>query len=245
MGWKIMIFFPAIDIQEGKCVRLQRGLLSNLKVYNEDPIEQAILFKSLGCEWIHVVDIDAAFTGAPKNYESIFKIKKYAKCRIQLGGGIRNLKTVENLISHSIDRIILGTVALKDPDFVRLVCEKYSDRITIGVDSKDGMVATEGWKTTSTTKDVTFIKQLEKLGVKRIVSTDINRDGVLKGMNLKKINEILKETSVNVIASGGVTSYEDLEKLKKIENERLEGVIAGKAIYENLISVKKAIELLK
>ena len=152
---------------------------------------------------------------------------------------------MENLISHSIDRIILGTVALKDPDFVRLVCEKYSDRITIGVDSKDGMVATEGWKTTSTTKDVTFIKQLEKLGVKRIVSTDINRDGVLKGMNLKKINEILKETSVNVIASGGVTSYEDLEKLKKIENERLEGVIAGKAIYENLISVKKAIELLK
>lgn len=240
-----MKFFPAIDIQNGKCVRLKKGSLKNLTIYNEDPVEQAMLFKSLGCEWIHIVDIDAAFSGKPTNYESIFKIKKFTKCKIQLGGGIRNLKTIETLLYKAIDRIILGTIAIEDQNLVKIVCNKFSEQIIVGVDSKNGMVATDGWEKNSMIKDISFIKDLEKLGVKRIVSTDINRDGALKGINLNKIHELLNKTNVNIIASGGVSSYEDLKKLKEIQNKKLEGVISGKAIYENIISVREAIKLLK
>ena len=239
-----MIFFPAIDIKDGKCIRLKKGLLKNIKFYNEDPVDQAIQFRQMGCEWIHVVDIDGAFSGSPKNHEIIFDIKKRSGCKVQVGGGIRTQETIEDFINNGIDRVILGTIAMKNPDFVKSVCKKFFGRIAVGIDSKDEKVATEGWSKTSKTSIVELIKLYKNAGVASVIFTDIEKDGLLEGMNYKQIKKILDSTKLNIIASGGVSSLSDLEKLKKLKNKNLEGVISGKAIYEGKFLVKDALKVL-
>ena len=239
-----MIFFPAIDIKDGKCIRLKKGLLKDIKFYNEDPVDQAIKFKEMGCEWIHVVDIDGAFSGSPKNHEVIFDIKKRSQCKVQVGGGIRNQKTIEKFVDNEIDRVILGTIAMQDPEFVKTVCKRFPGKIAVGIDSKNEKVATEGWSKTTNTSILELIKLYKNAGVSSVIFTDIEKDELLEGMNFKQIRKILDSTKLNIIASGGVSSLSDLEKLKKINNKNLEGVISGKAIYEGKFLIKDAIKLL-
>tara|TARA_B110001452_G_C15213788_1_gene420988 strand:+ start:858 stop:1589 length:732 start_codon:yes stop_codon:yes gene_type:complete len=239
-----MIFFPAIDIKDGKCIRLEKGKLENIKFYNESPVAQAIKFQDMGCEWIHVVDIDGAFSKCPVNHEIIYDIKKNTNCKIQVGGGIRDMKTIETYLSNSIDRVILGTIAAKKPTIVEESCKNFPNKIVIGIDSKNNMVATEGWSETSSISTIELAKRLEGLGVSSIIFTDIEKDGLLEGMSFKKIKALLNATTINVIASGGVSSIDDLKKLCRIGAKNLEGVISGKAIYESRFLVSDALKVL-
>ncbi len=239
-----MIFFPAIDIKEGKCIRLKKGLLKNIKTYNNDPIDQAKKFEQMGCTWIHLVDIDGAFSGSPMNHEIIFRIKKQTQCKIQVGGGIRNVDTIQKFLGNEVDRVILGTIAAKDPNFVKQVCKLFPDRIVVGIDTKNEKVAIEGWSKTSEKTVHESAKLYEEIGVKTVVFTDINKDGLLQGLNFNQIKKLLKSTNMNIIASGGVSSLDDLRKLKNLNFSNLEGVIAGKAIYEKKFLVKEALKIL-
>ena len=239
-----MIFFPAIDIKEGKCIRLEKGLLKNIKIYNDDPVDQAKKFEKIGCNWIHLVDIDGAFSGSPINHEIIFEIKKQSRCKIQVGGGIRNLETIQKFLSNAVDRVILGTVAAKDPKFVKQACKSFPNRIVVGIDTKNEKVAIEGWSKTSDKTIYDSAKMYEDIGVTRIVFTDINKDGLLQGLNFYQIKKLSKSTKMNIIASGGVSSLNDLKKLKDLNLTNLEGVISGKAIYEKKFLVKEALQIL-
>ena len=239
-----MIFFPAIDIKEGKCIRLEKGLLKNIKIYNDDPVDQAKKFEKIGCNWIHLVDIDGAFSGSPINHEIIFEIKKQSRCKIQVGGGIRNLETIQKFLSNAVDRVILGTVAAKDPKFVKQACKSFPNRIVVGIDTKNEKVAIEGWSKTSDKTIYDSAKMYEDIGVTRAVFTDINKDGLLQGLNFYQIEKLLKSTKMKIIASGGVSSLDDLKKLKDLNFKNLEGVISGKAIYEKKFLVKEALEVL-
>ena len=239
-----MIFFPAIDIKEGKCIRLEKGLLKNIKIYNDDPVDQAKKFEKIGCNWIHLVDIDGAFSGSPINHEIIFEIKKQSRCKIQVGGGIRNLETIQKFLSNAVDRVILGTVAAKDPKFVKRACKSFPNRIVVGIDTKNEKVAIEGWSKTSDKTIYDSAKMYEDIGVTRIVFTDINKDGLLQGLNFYQIKKLSKSTKMNIIASGGVSSLNDLKKLKDLNITNLEGVISGKAIYEKKFLVKEALQIL-
>ncbi|MAH78887.1 MAG: 1-(5-phosphoribosyl)-5-[(5-phosphoribosylamino)methylideneamino]imidazole-4-carboxamide isomerase [Rickettsiales bacterium TMED254] len=245
MGRSRVIFFPAIDIKNGKCIRLEKGSLEKLKVYNHNPIDQALEFEKMGCEWIHIVDIDGAFNGTPFNHDVIFEIKKKCSCKIQVGGGIRNIETVEKFFKNSIDRIIIGTAAIKDPNFVKIACENFPKKIAIGIDTKQKMVASEGWSETSSLSSKDLIKRMQHFGVSVFIFTDIDRDGLLKGMNFEEIIDVLKSTNTKIIASGGVTTLQDLKNLKKLNYKNLDGVISGKAIYERRFKVEDAIRILK
>ncbi len=239
-----MIFFPAIDIKDGQCIRLEKGDLKNIKFYNSHPLEQAIIFEEAGCEWVHIVDIDAAFSGTPSNSEIIFKIKEKTTLKIQVGGGIRNIKVIENFLLNSVDRVVLGTVAASNPGLVIEACKKFPGKIAVGIDSKNNMVATEGWSKTSSLSTLELAKSFEGVGVSSIIFTDINKDGLLEGMSFDQINSLLEETKINVIASGGVSSLEDLKRLKLIKSPYLEGVISGKALYEGNFTIKEALKIL-
>ncbi len=239
-----MIFFPAIDIKEGKCIRLKKGLLKNIKIYNDDPVDQAKKFEKIGCNWIHLVDIDGAFSGSPTNHEIIFEIKKQTRCKIQVGGGIRNFETIQKFLSNSVDRVILGTIAAKDPNFVKRACKSFPNRIVVGIDTKNEKVAIEGWSKTSEKTIYDSAKMYEDIGVTRVIFTDINKDGLLQGLNFYQIKKLLKSTKMNIIASGGVSSLNDLKKLKDLNLTNLEGVISGKAIYEKKFLVKEALQIL-
>ena len=239
-----MIFFPAIDIKEGKCIRLKKGLLKDIKFYNKNPIEQAKEFEKIGCNWIHVVDIDGAFLGSPINHKIIFEIKKHTRCKIQVGGGIRDFETIQKFLNNSVDRVILGTIAEKDPNFVKKACNLFPNRIVVGIDTKNEKVAIEGWSKTSEKTIYDSAKMYEDIGVTRAVFTDINKDGLLQGLNFFQIKKLLKSTKMKIIASGGVSSLDDLKKLKDLNFKNLEGVISGKAIYEKKFLVKEALEVL-
>ena len=240
-----MIFFPAIDIKSGKCIRLEKGSLKKIKYYNTDPVEQSVKFNEEGCKWLHIVDIDGAFAGKPINEKCVYQIKSSSKCNIQVGGGIRSIKAIENYIDNSVDRIILGTIALQNPGFVIEVCKKFPNKIAVGIDSKNDLVATNGWVKNSKIKTEELVKKFEDVGVSVIIITDINKDGLLQGMNFELIKKITSRTSSKIIASGGVSNLEDLRKLKRIKNENLEGVISGKAIYEDKFSIKEALKVLR
>tara|TARA_B100000989_G_scaffold294313_1_gene273221 strand:+ start:135 stop:857 length:723 start_codon:yes stop_codon:yes gene_type:complete len=239
-----MIFFPAIDIKEGKCIRLKKGLLKNIKIYNDDPVDQAKKFEKIGCNWIHLVDIDGAFSGSPTNHEIIFEIKKQTRCKIQVGGGIRDFETIQKFLSNAVDRVILGTIAAKDPNFVKRACKSFPNRIVVGIDTKNEKVAIEGWSKTSEKTIYDSAKMYEDIGVTRVIFTDINKDGLLQGLNFYQIKKLLKSTKMNIIASGGVSSLNDLKKLKDLNLTNLEGVISGKAIYEKKFLVKEALQIL-
>jgi phosphoribosylformimino-5-aminoimidazole carboxamide ribotide isomerase len=238
-----MILFPAIDLKDGACVRLKLGLMEESTVFNTDPGAQARDFAAAGAEWIHVVDLNGAFAGKPVNGTAVDSILKSVSVPVQLGGGIREMATIESWLARGIRRVILGTVALKNPALVKEACKRFPGRVAVGIDAKGGKVAVEGWAETSDLTVLELARKFEDCGVAALIYTDIDRDGVLAGPNVAATAALADAISIPVIASGGVSSLDDLRALKAYP--KLEGVISGRAIYDGRIDVAEAIALLK
>lgn len=239
-----MILFPAIDLKDGQCVRLKLGEMEDATVFNDDPAAQALSFQELGFKYLHVVDLNGAFAGRPVNAEAVEGILGALSIPTQLGGGIRDLATIEMWFGKGIARVILGTVAVRDPDLVREACRLFPGRIAVGIDAKGGKVAVEGWAETSELSAEDLASRFEDAGVSAIIYTDIERDGVLKGLNLPATAALAKSTSIPIIASGGLASIEDVKALTNPEYRMLEGAITGRALYDGRIDAKEALALL-
>ena len=239
-----MILYPAIDIKDGKCVRLLKGDMNKETIFNHSPKNQAKQFEELGCEWIHLVDLNGAFKGLPVNHKAVEEILDSVKVPVQLGGGIRSIKTIENWINQGLSRVILGTAAINDPNLVELAAREFPNKIAIGIDAKNGFVATEGWANTTAITALELAKNLEGVGVCSIIYTDINRDGAMKGPNIEQTEIIANSVSIPVIASGGISSIKDLQNLKNSKAE-LNGVISGRANYDKILKIDEAIKLLR
>ena len=239
-----MILFPAIDLKDGKCVRLKLGDMSAATVFNDDPAAQALSFERQGFTYLHIVDLNGAFAGKPVNAAAVEAILKAIAMPAQLGGGIRDLATIESWLTRGIRRVILGTVAVRNPDLVRQACRMFPGQIAVGIDAKGGKVAVEGWAETSELTAIDLARRFEDVGVAAIVYTDIERDGVLKGLNLPATAELARATTIPVIASGGLASIEDVKALLTPEYRMLEGAITGRALYDGRIDPKEALALL-
>ena len=240
-----MEIIPAIDLLNGKCVRLNQGNYNEVTKFNSDPVKQAQIWESQGARRLHLVDLDGAKTGEPINYLTIKKIKRSISIPIQLGGGIRTIDRAKELLGIGIDRIILGTIAIENPELVKVLSQEYPRRVAVGIDAKEGMVATRGWLKQSEISSLELAKQLNDLELAAIISTDIATDGTLKGPNVQALREIT-EISINpVIASGGIGSIADLISLSDFENEGIEGIIVGRALYDGSIDLKEALLALK
>lgn len=236
-----MLIIPAIDLKDGQCVRLQQGRKDAVTVYSGDPVTTARKWESCGAKVLHIVDLDGAFTGKQKNLESILQIRRQLKITIQVGGGIRDIMTVDKLVSAGIDRVILGTSAIEDPGFVVEACNKFPGRIFVGIDAKDGKVAVRGWEEVSAIEAKELARRIEIVGVSGIIYTDIARDGMLTGPNLPALREMIKTVTIPVIASGGIATIEDVKNLLSIPN--VWGAITGKAIYSGSLDLKEAISV--
>ncbi len=236
-----MKLFPAIDIKNGQCVRLRQGSFQDVLVYSDVPLKIAKQWEACGASFIHIVDLDGALVGHSVNDEVIKSIVSEIKVPIQVGGGIRTIKDIDNKLALGIDRVIIGTKAVKDPAFIKEAISTFgTKKIVIGIDAKDGMVAIEGWEKVSSYQAVSLAMEMKKLGVKTIVYTDISKDGMLQGPNIAHTKEMVEVTGLDIIASGGVSSLKDLEMLDEID---VYGAIVGKALYENRIDLKKAVNL--
>jgi len=240
-----MIFFPAIDLKDGQCVRLLRGEMDQATVFNDSPGAQAKAFVDDGCEWIHVVDLNGAFEGKPVNAQAVDAILAEAQVPVELGGGIRTMETIQFWLDRGVKRVILGTIALRDPNFVIEACKQFPGQIAVGVDAKDGFVAVEGWAEVSDMPALDLARKFEDAGVSAIIFTDIARDGLMQGPNVESTLELARAISTPVIASGGVSSMADLQQLEAQGGDLLEGVISGRAVYDGAINVRAAVELLK
>ena len=238
-----MYLLPAIDLKEGRCVRLKQGDMAQSTVFNDSPANQARMFAQQGTEWIHVVDLDGAFAGKPVNVFAVEEILKAAKVKIELGGGIRSLETIRLWLEKGVSRVILGTAALRDPELVKEACREFSEKIAVGIDAKDGFVAVEGWAETSSVRDVDLARRFESAGVGAIIYTNVARDGVLRGPDLESTANLAKSVSIPVIVSGGISSLDDIRACRQAGI--FEGVIAGRAIYEGRFTVSEAISVLK
>ncbi|HBV96650.1 MAG: 1-(5-phosphoribosyl)-5-[(5-phosphoribosylamino)methylideneamino] imidazole-4-carboxamide isomerase [Peptococcaceae bacterium BICA1-7] len=238
-----MLIYPAIDIRAGRCVRLVEGRLDRETVYSDDPAAMAGLWQEKGARWLHVVDLDGAFSGSPKNIDVIKKIRETVSIPIQVGGGIRDLKTVEELLSIGINRVILGTVAINSPDMVAEACKKYGEAVAVGIDARDGKVAIEGWGVTAEKNALDLALEMKTAGIKRIIYTDIWRDGTLQGPNVDAVREMARNTGIGVIASGGISTLDDLRSIKKMERMGVEGVIVGKSLYDGRVALEEALSL--
>jgi phosphoribosylformimino-5-aminoimidazole carboxamide ribotide isomerase len=239
-----MILFPAIDLKDGRCVRLARGEMAAATVFNDDPAAQARTFAAQGFRYLHVVDLNGAFAGKPVNAAAVRAILGAVDMPVQLGGGIRDLATIEAWLEAGIRRVILGTAALRDPDLVREACRRFPGRVAVGIDARDGKVAVEGWAETSTLTALEMARRYEDAGVAAIIHTDIERDGILKGLNLAATTELAHATSVPVIASGGLAGIDDVKALLRPEHVMLEGAIAGRALYDGRLNALEALTLL-
>ncbi|NOT73089.1 MAG: 1-(5-phosphoribosyl)-5-[(5-phosphoribosylamino)methylideneamino]imidazole-4-carboxamide isomerase [Hyphomicrobium sp.] len=239
-----MILFPAIDLKDGQCVRLKLGEMDQATVFNDDPADQAARFERQGFKYLHIVDLNGAFAGKPVNGQAVDAILKAVRMPVQLGGGIRDLATIERWLDKGIRRVILGTIAVRDPALVREACKKFSGRVAVGIDAKGGKVAVEGWAETSELTAIDLAKRFEDAGVAAIIYTDIDRDGVLKGLNLPSTAELARSTKIPVIASGGLASIEDIKALLRPEYKMLEGAITGRALYDGRIDPQEALQLL-
>jgi len=240
-----MILFPAIDLKDGACVRLLRGEMSQATTFNTDPADQARRFVAAGCEWLHVVDLDGAFAGRSVNAEAVRTIIAAAPVPVQLGGGIRDEAAIESWLEAGVARVILGTIALRSPDFVKAACRRWPGRIVVGIDARDGLVAVEGWAKTSQVTALELALKFEDAGVAAIVYTDISRDGAMEGPNVEATVDVASKLTTPVIASGGVSSLDDLEALKVHENAGIVGVICGRALYDGRIDLASAVKLLR
>ena len=235
-----MEIFPAIDLKQGCAVRLSKGEMQSAKIYSKDPCELAKKFEDLGAKWLHLVDLDGAFAGEAVNFKAIERIVKSTRLRVEVGGGIRDEARIKEYLSLGVDRFILGSAALKNPDFVRRMAKLY--RIVVGIDAKDGLVATEGWAELSRVRATDLARDYADAGVCAIICTDISRDGMLSGVNVEFSRSIAKACGIDTIASGGVKDINDIIALKNAE--LIAGVIVGKAYYEGTLDLKKAFEAL-
>jgi len=243
MVYYSMIVIPAIDLKDGQCVRLLQGKKEAVTVYSEDPVSMAEHWANMGAELLHVVDLDGAFTGAQKNLDVIMEIRKAIRIPIELGGGIRDIENIEKLINLGIDRVIIGTSAINKPDLVKKACEKFHGKVLAGIDARDGKAAVKGWVEITEWDAVDFAKKMEADGAAGIIYTDIARDGMLSGPNLDAMAKMADSIKIPVIASGGVSTINDIKNLMEIKN--LWGVITGKALYEGTMDLKEAIMTVK
>ena len=238
-----MIIIPAIDLKDGKCVRLLQGKQDEVTVYSDNPASMAKHWVSLGAELLHVVDLDGAFTGEQKNLDKIKAVRDAIDIPIEIGGGIRDLERIEKLVSLGVDRVIIGTSAAKDPDMVRRACEKFPNKVLVGIDAKAGKVAVKGWVEVTELDAIEFARTMKEAGTAGIIYTDISRDGMLVGPNIDAMSKMVSVVNIPVIASGGVSRLDDIRSLMKIKD--LWGVITGKALYEGALDLKQAIEITK
>lgn len=238
-----MILFPAIDIQDGKVVRLVQGQFDQVTEYAQDPVTVARQWEEKGATWLHVVDLDGARTGVMQNQETILNIVDALNIPVQTGGGIRSHEDVNYLLNGGVARVILGTKVVEELSFLKDVLKKWGDRIAVSLDCHNGMVAQKGWTQTSELKATEFVKVLESMGLKILIYTDIARDGMLTGPNLEALKELLTVTNIPVIASGGIATMQHIEQLVALENEGVMGAISGKALYEGTLDLKEALNL--
>ncbi len=240
-----MIVLPAIDLKEGRCVRLEQGLMDKDTVYNDDPAAQAKAWQEQGGEYLHIVDLDGAFAGTPKNKGAIEAIVAAIDIPAELGGGIRDLQTIEAYLDLGINRVILGTIAKENPDLVKEACRLFPGQIVVGIDAKDGLVAVRGWADVTEKKATEMAKEMEAFGVEAIIYTDIARDGMMQGPNIEATKALAESITIPVIASGGLSTLDDIRSLIEIEASGVIGVITGQAIYSGAIDLRAAIALTK
>ena len=236
-----MIIFPAVDIKDNKCVRLTQGKFDNVKVYSDDPVEIAKQWEELGAEFLHVVDLDGARNVEFTNRKSIEKITKNIKIPLQVGGGVRNEERVKELIDTGVSRVIIGTMAVENQGLLEKITVKYQEKLAVSIDAVNGKVAVRGWETVSNIDSLNLCKYLEKIGIKTLVYTDILRDGMLKGPNFEIYNTLSKKTNLNIIASGGVSTINDIKRLKSMD---MYGAIIGKALYDERLDFKEVLQCL-
>jgi phosphoribosylformimino-5-aminoimidazole carboxamide ribotide isomerase len=239
-----MRFYPAIDLKDGACVRLLKGDMNAATVFNTDPGAQAAAFQAVGAEWVHVVDLNGAVEGRTANKAAVDSILSQVTVPVQLGGGIRTMAAIDGWLEAGIRRIVLGTIALKDPDLVKAACARYPGRIAVGIDARDGRVAVEGWVRTSETTALDLALRFEDCGIAAIIYTDIDRDGTLAGPNVQATAELAERLKTPVIASGGVSGPDDLRALKLVEHSGIEGVICGRALYDGRLDPVEAVNIL-
>ena len=240
-----MIIFPAIDLKDGQCVRLKLGDMNEATVFNNDPGDQAKRFQDQGFEWLHVVDLNGAFAGKSENSAAVESILANTTNPVQLGGGIRDLAGIEAWLEKGISRVILGTVAVRDPELVKEACKKFPGHVAVGIDAKGGKVAVEGWAETSELTIIDLAAKFEDAGVSAIIYTDIDRDGILTGLNIDSTLELASSTSIPVIASGGLASIDDVKRLVEPDCAILEGAITGRALYDGRLDPDEALSLVK
>jgi phosphoribosylformimino-5-aminoimidazole carboxamide ribotide isomerase len=240
-----VILFPAIDLKNGECVRLEQGDMARATVFNLDPAAQAKTFETQGFEYLHVVDLDGAFAGKPMNAQAVEAMLKVVKFPVQLGGGIRDLATIEAWLAKGIRRVIIGTAAVRDPALVKEAAKKFPGRVAVGLDARDGRVAVEGWAETSTVTALDIAQRFEDAGVAAIIFTDIARDGLLKGLNLDATIALADAISIPVIASGGFASIADVKALLEPRAKKLEGAISGRALYDGRLDPAEALTLIR
>lgn len=236
-----MLVMPAIDLREGRCVRLYQGRPEAETVYSTDPVAVARGWVERGARWLHVVDLDGAFAGRPRNLEVIAAIIRAAGVPVQVGGGIRSLDSLAGVLAAGASRVVLGTIAITNPEVVATAVERFGEQVVVGIDSRDGQVAIEGWEATVARGAVEFARQMASLGVKRAVFTDIGRDGTLRGPNIAATREMARRGGLKIIASGGIASLDDLRKLKELTTEGVEGAILGRSLYNGNFTLEEAL----
>ena len=239
-----MILFPAIDLKDGKCVRLKLGDMAQATIYNDSPAAQAKAFEDQGFKWLHVVDLNGAFEGQSMNGEAVEAILKATKNPVQLGGGIRNLKHIERWLDKGLARVILGTIAVRDPALVKEACKFFPGKVAVGIDAKGGKVAVEGWAEASSLGVIELAQKFEGAGVSAIIYTDIDRDGILTGINWASTIELAEAVSIPVIASGGLASIDDVKRMLQPDASKLEGAITGRALYDGRLDPTAALKLI-
>ena len=240
----MMILFPAIDLKDGQCVRLKLGDMEQVTVFNDSPGAQAKSFEDQGFEFLHLVDLNGAFAGRPVNGQAVEEILGATKLPTQLGGGIRDIETIDMWLDKGITRVILGTIAVRDPELVRQACKKFPGRIAVGIDAKGGKVAVEGWAETSELTIIDMAAKFEDAGVTTIIYTDVDRDGILTGLNIDSTLELARSTSIPVIASGGLASIDDIKRLLEPDCAIFEGAISGRALYDGRLDATEALDLI-
>lgn len=238
-----MIVFPAIDLKNGECIRLVKGDFSKKTVYNNSPEEVACQWEMQGAEFLHIVDLDGALAGEPRNLTVIKNILNCVHIPLELGGGIRSIAAIEKVLEYGVSRVILGSIAVRNKNMITEACRVYGEKILVGIDAKDGIAAIDGWGVSSNISAIELAKRLADVGAKTIIYTDISRDGTLTGINIAETVNLAEESGVHIIASGGVSSLDDIKKLKEQEAKGVIGVIIGKALYEGTVSLTEAIEV--